>query len=328
MEQIIKEMCWRKLDELFGDNVPPKIRERLEYELEIIKLGGFFRQYYDACTFCDQVRNAGFLIAPGFGDCTGSLVAYLCEITEINPLEYGLLFECFINQGRMIEPTFQIAIEPQGHSAFCRQAMELSIELHISPELNELVNHPRKNCKIPMNNKKTLTNLGCNKIFIDSAEAAQIWSKCKIERLTDVAALWALCRPGPIRFGQEFIKNKRHPESIQYLHPLQKDVLEETYGFMIYREHIIKNISILTGLPFWEADLIRRAISSCKQADIDLAHQKFIAGCRNKNNISEDLAEKLWDDISIWSRYGFSKAHAIAFAWLQYKITYLKIHAK
>ncbi|MET3506003.1 DNA polymerase III subunit alpha [Halalkalibacter oceani] len=141
----------------------------------------------------------------------------------------------------------------------------------------------------------------------------------------DIVAVNALYRPGPMKFIDDYIRGKRQPEQVHYLHPDLEPVLAKTYGVIIYQEQIMQIASVLAGFSLAEADLLRRAIS--KKNKVELARQKeaFQQGALRQGYGSE-LAEQVFALIERFADYGFNRSHAVAYSMLSYQLAYLKAH--
>lgn len=141
----------------------------------------------------------------------------------------------------------------------------------------------------------------------------------------DIVAVNALYRPGPIKFIEDYIRGKRQPERVHYLHPDLEAVLAKTHGVIIYQEQIMQIASVLAGFSLAEADLLRRAIS--KKNEVELARQKeaFQQGALRRGYELE-LAEQVFALIERFADYGFNRSHAVAYSMLSYQLAYLKAH--
>ena len=155
----------------------------------------------------------------------------------------------------------------------------------------------------------------------------------KSKNIDDIAAAIALYRPGPMDSIPTFIRNSRDPSKIKYLDPVLKPILEATYGCIVYQEHIIEILRKIGGFTLGQADLIRRAMSKKKQAEIDRERETFINGDPKRNisgavanGISRKVAVQIYDSVTPFANYGFNKAHAVAYAYVAYQTAYLKRH--
>ncbi len=147
----------------------------------------------------------------------------------------------------------------------------------------------------------------------------------KPNRLEDIIALVALYRPGPmsnIPIYNDCKHGKRDPD---YLHPKLKDILEPTYGVIIYQEQVMQIAQVLSGFTPGEADILRRAMGKKKRTELEKQKQRFINGAE-KNGIAKDVAAGIFMKIEPFAEYGFNKSHAAAYAVIAYQTAYLKYY--
>jgi DNA polymerase-3 subunit alpha len=135
----------------------------------------------------------------------------------------------------------------------------------------------------------------------------------------------ALYRPGPIGSGMldDFIQRKHNRVAIRYDHKSLEPVLKETYGIMVYQEQIMRIASALAGFSLAQADLLRRAMSKKTPEVMEKERSNFVRGCL-KNDISDGVANKIFDLIEYFSGYGFNRSHSAAYALISYRTAYLK----
>ena len=146
-------------------------------------------------------------------------------------------------------------------------------------------------------------------------------------RIEDLTALNALYRPGPIQGGMidDFINRKHGKTKVAYELPQLKDILEETYGVILYQEQVMQIANCLASFSLGEADILRRAMGKKKKEEMAAQRAKFLAGCA-KNKIQEKKAERIFDLMEEFAGYGFNKSHSCAYALLAYQTAYLKTH--
>ena len=146
-------------------------------------------------------------------------------------------------------------------------------------------------------------------------------------RIEDLTALNALYRPGPIQGGMidDFINRKQGKTRVSYELPQLKDILEETYGVILYQEQVMQIASRLAGFSLGQADILRRAMGKKKAEEMAAQRQKFLAGCK-ANIIPDKKAENIFDLMEEFAGYGFNKSHSCAYALLAYQTAYLKSH--
>jgi DNA polymerase III subunit alpha len=146
-------------------------------------------------------------------------------------------------------------------------------------------------------------------------------------RIEDLTALNALYRPGPIQGGMidDFINRKHGKTRVSYELPQLKDILEETYGVILYQEQVMQIANRLASFSLGEADILRRAMGKKKKEEMAAQRAKFLAGCE-KNKIPEKRAVHIFDLMEEFAGYGFNKSHSCAYALLAYQTAYLKTH--
>ncbi len=155
----------------------------------------------------------------------------------------------------------------------------------------------------------------------------------KPESLEDVSAIIALYRPGPMESIPRFIDRRFHPEHIEYKHEMLRDILSVTHGCIVYQEQVIQIFRKLGGFSAGQADMIRRAISKKKEAQIIKEREAFVHGDPSRNipgavanGIPEKTANEIYDEILDFASYAFNKAHSVAYAVIAYQTAYLKCH--
>jgi DNA polymerase-3 subunit alpha len=146
-------------------------------------------------------------------------------------------------------------------------------------------------------------------------------------RIEDLTALNALYRPGPIQGGMidDFINRKQGKTKVAYELPQLKEILEETYGVILYQEQVMQIANLLASFSLGEADLLRRAMGKKKKEEMAAQRAKFLAGC-DRNKIAEKKAVRIFDLMEEFAGYGFNKSHSCAYALLAYQTAYLKTH--
>lgn len=152
--------------------------------------------------------------------------------------------------------------------------------------------------------------------------AQKFFVKAKPKNLIDVATLTSIYRPGPLgaKVDDIYIGAKEDPDAVEYHHPLIKQVLEETFGCVIFQEQIMQLAHVVGGFPLSECDKVRKLILKRTAAGAEKGRQealalreKFVKGAVG-NGIDEALANELYDKILFFAGYGFNKSHAVAYA--------------
>jgi len=444
---------------------------RLTFEIEMIKkmrYEGYFLIVWD---FIQYARAQDVPVGPGRGSAAGSLVSYALRITDVDPLQYNLLFERFLNPERVSMPDIDIdfcmrrrgelieyvtqkygrenvaqiitfgtmaakaavkdvgramdipygevdriaklipttlgielkdALEeaPQLKSAInsderLKDLMAVALRLEglarhasthaagvvISPRpLTDVVplyktNRDEVTTQYDMNALErmgllkmdflgltTLTvlhdavrmaeqnrgiRIDIDNLPLDDAEAYKLFARGETTaifqfeshgmrdilrryqptRIEDLTALNALYRPGPIQGGMidDFINRKQGKTKVSYELPQLKDILEETYGVILYQEQVMQIANRLASFSLGEADILRRAMGKKKKEEMAAQRAKFMTGCAT-NKIPEKKAERIFNLMEEFAGYGFNKSHSCAYALLAYQTAYLKTH--
>ncbi len=190
---------------------------------------------------------------------------------------------------------------------------------------------------IPDDDKETYDMLSAGKtsgVFqLESTGMTGVCVGLSPKSIEDITAIIALYRPGPMDSIPRFLENNKHPNKITYQHPLLEPILKVTYGCIVYQEQVIEIFRKLGGFSLGQADLIRRAMSKKKQAEIEKERKTFIEGdlARNicgalANGVPRDVAASIYDEIFDFANYAFNKSHAVAYAYVAYQTAYLKCH--
>ncbi len=445
--------------------------ERLNREIEMIqqmKFSGYFLIVWDFIRFA---RSKDIPVGPGRGSATGSLVSYAMQITDIDPIQYGLLFERFLNPERISMPDIDIDFCTRGRGDVIQYvtekygreqvaqiitfgtlgartalkdvgrvldvsfadmdrvtklipSMPLNIKLaearKMEPQIDDLAaREPRikdvievagrlegiarnagvhaagvvispvplkelvplyKTNKdeivtqydmvgleklgllkmdflglttltivqdalqlierhrgeklriedIPVDDARTYETVFAkgltSGIFqFESAGMRDILRRYQPDRLDDLIALNALYRPGPMDMIDDFIDRKHGRREVTFDFPETKDILEESFGVIVYQEQVMQLSNRLAGYSLGEADLLRRAMGKKKMEEMDKQRARFIAGATAKGH-SQRKVEKIFDQMAKFAGYGFNKSHSAAYAYLAYLVAYLKTH--
>lgn len=156
------------------------------------------------------------------------------------------------------------------------------------------------------------------------------------ERLSDLVAMNALYRPGPLAYIPTFIKRKKGEEPIAYDHPLMEKYLKDTYGVTVYQEQVMLLSRLLGGFTRGMSDKLRKAMGKKQLAVMEELKVKFVDGCLANPEFriekwkdekeARKLIDKIWDDWKAFASYAFNKSHAVCYAWVAYQTGYLKAH--
>ena len=189
----------------------------------------------------------------------------------------------------------------------------------------EMPNFSLKN--IPLDDLKTFQQLSMGNavgVFqLESNGMSSVLKQLQPDKFEEIIAVVALFRPGPMDNIPSFCNRKHGRENIDYIHPMLKDVLKETYGIIVYQEQVMEIAQVLSNYTLGEADLLRRAMGKKIQKEMDDQKNRFIEGAL-KNNINKNEASKIFDLVDKFAGYGFNKSHAAGYALISYQTAYLK----
>jgi len=168
---------------------------------------------------------------------------------------------------------------------------------------------------------------------MESAGMTGVCVGLKPKDIEDITAIIALYRPGPMDSIPRFIACKQNPKLIRYKHPMLEPILSVTYGCIVYQEQVIEIFRKLGGYSLGQADMMRRAISKKKAAEIEKERKAFIFGDKARgitgcitNGIPEQTAQDIFDEIYDFANYAFNKAHAVSYAIISYQTAWFKCH--
>ena len=458
----------------FGEAISAEVRERTDFEVSVIEQMGYKGYFLVVADFVNWAKNQGIVVGPGRGSAAGSMVSYVLRITEINPIEHGLLFERFLNPERVSMPDIDMdfaddrrgeVIEyvrqkygadkvaqiitfgtmasraavrdvgrvlgmPYGevdriaklipppqqgkfiplathieevaelkelyaNSGAAKRVLDLSMKLegtirHASVHAAgvvigdvELTNYTPvqyspsdEKVLVSQYSMKPLETLGLLKMdFLGLKNLTIIKNTLRIVRkihnqeiditklsfddkktyellasanttgvfqlegegmrkylkelrptvFSDISAMIALYRPGPIQFVPDFIARKHGEKKIEYFHPKLEPILQDTYGIAVYQEQVMQISRELCGFTRGEADVLRKAMGKKDVKLLNEQKEKFIAG-GIANGVRQDIAEQLFHFVEPFALYGFNRAHSVSYAVIAYWTAYLKAH--
>lgn len=474
LEDYLRELAFEGLKRRIaerGIKDPRPYQERLERELEVITSMGFAGYFLIVQDFVNWAKGRGIPVGPGRGSAAGSLVAYCLGITDIDPLEHGLLFERFLNPERVSLPDIDVdfcyerrdeVIEyvrnryghdrvahiitfgkmqaravvrdvgrvlglpyrevdllakliPGGPNVTLREALEMEPRLkelaqrdetyrrllEIALRLEGMVRHASTHAagvvianrpltdymplylgkdgevttqyamkeveqiglvkfdllglktltmiheilklveerrgqrldlrRIPLDDPDTYRMLGegdTTGVFqLESQGMRELLRKIKPKQFSDLVALLALYRPGPLGSGmvEDYIRRRQGQQQVEYLHESLREVLEETYGVLVYQEQVMMAASILADFTLGEADLLRKAMSKKVPEEMARLRDRFVQGAVGKG-LDPQKASEIFDLMANFAEYGFNKSHSAAYALIAYQTAYLKAH--
>jgi DNA-directed DNA polymerase III PolC len=168
---------------------------------------------------------------------------------------------------------------------------------------------------------------GC--FYIESPAMRGLLQKLRCDDYTTLVAASSVIRPGVARSGmmKEYIYRFHNPGKFEYIHPVMKQQLEETFGVMIYQEDVLKVCHHFAGLDLADADTLRRAMSGKHRSKQEMKRivEKFFSNCREKG-YSEEITKEVWRQVESFAGYSFSKAHSASYAVESFQSLWLKAH--
>ena len=469
----LQKLCDEGYRDRYGEN--DAYRDQLHYEMDMIEKMGFTDYFLIVSDFVRYAKSKDIPVGPGRGSAAGSMVSYCLYITDIDPVQYSLYFERFLNPERVSMPDIDMdfgdtrrgevvdyvrkkygddhvaqivtfgtmaargVIRDVGrvmnipYADVDKIAKQIPNALHITledalrlskplselydtdPQVKKLIDTAKSLEGMPRNSSThaagvvitkrpvyeyvplaknddtvvcqyvmtTLEELGLLKMdflglrnltVLDDAvkmiqthtpdfrledipeddketfemisrgqtsgvfqiESTGMTGVCvglKPHSIEDITAVIALYRPGPMDSIPRFIACKQNPKLITYKHPSLEPILSITYGCIVYQEQVIQIFQQLGGYSLGQADMVRRAISKKKAAQIQKEKDAFIHGDASRgiagcvaNGIPEKTAEGIYQEIYDFANYAFNKAHAVSYAVVAYQTAYFKCH--
>ena len=450
---------------LFDKHSREEYEARIEYELSVIDKMGFNAYFLIVSDFVSYAKGKGIPVGPGRGSGAGSLVAFLVNITDVDPMSFDLLFERFLNPERVSMPDFDIdfcynrreevidyvkakygddkvaqivtfgtlapraAVRDVGRAIGLpyskvdtvakliprdsatiedaistaelkalykgdeevRRLLDLSMKLegmprHASTHAAGVVMTERPTCeyvplsysgtglvtqfdmntdamlglvkfdflglryltviedavkqikkhtpdfditKIDFNDEMTfrlLCEAKTDGVFqLESGGMKQVLTKLLPSCLEDIIACVALYRPGPMDSIDSFIARKHGSEKVEYKIPELAEILDVTYGCIVYQEQVMQICRTLAGYSYARADIVRRAMSKKKTSAMQAEREAFVNGCI-EHGVSSSAAEEIFEEMLGFAKYAFNKSHATAYGIISYRTAYLKAH--
>jgi len=169
--------------------------------------------------------------------------------------------------------------------------------------------------------------IGC--FYVESPAMRGLLKKLRCDNYLSLVAASSIIRPGVAKSGmmREYIKRFHNPDKFEYLHPVMKEQLGETYGVMVYQEDVLKVCHHFAGLDLADADVLRRIMSGKPRFrnEFELIVNRFFTNCR-KRGYPEAITKEVWRQIESFAGYSFSKAHSASYAVESFQSLYLKAH--
>ncbi len=499
----LQSLVYDGMKRRWGDPPPADVKERVDFELNVIKTMGFPGYFLIVNDYIANARKMGVWVGPGRGSAAGAAVAYALGITNVDPIKYDLLFERFLNPDRISMPDIDVDFDDAGRGKVLEFVTQKYGQDHVAhivtfgqmaaksvikdvgramdyplADTNKLVglvpdtpkitfkkatspkdkngnpngdysqglvdafnsedptvhllmerakrleggmrqpgihacgviisrdplietlpvmptegesllttqydghfvepvgllkmdflglktltvekecvailgpNNPRvpeflrgsDGCldpdKIPDDDRETYELFGRGEttgLFQFESDGMKKWLMAlQPEKLTDLVAMNALYRPGPMDYIPTFVRRKKGEEPIVYDHPLMEKYLKDTYGVCVYQEQVMLLSRLLGGFTRGMSDKLRKAMGKKQLAVMEELKVKFVDGCLANPEFRIDkwkdeaearkLIDKIWDDWRAFASYAFNKSHAVCYAWVAYQTGYLKAH--
>ena len=168
---------------------------------------------------------------------------------------------------------------------------------------------------------------GC--FYIESPAMRGLLKKLRCDNYITLVAASSIIRPGVAKSGmmKEYIRRFHHPDEFEYIHPVMKEQLQETYGVMVYQEDVLKVCHHFAGLDMADADILRRAMSGKfrSRKEFQRIEDKFFSNCRQRG-YPDHIVKEVWRQIESFAGYSFSKAHSASYAVESFQSLFLKAH--
>jgi len=169
--------------------------------------------------------------------------------------------------------------------------------------------------------------IGC--FYIESPAMRGLLNKLRCDNYLSLVAASSIIRPGVAKSGmmRQYIHRFHHPNDFEYLHPIMKEQLEETYGVMVYQEDVLKVCHHFAGLDLADADVLRRAMSGKFRGHDEMKRivDKFFSNCKERG-YPDDVTQEIWRQIDSFAGYSFSKAHSASYAVESFQSLFLKAY--
>ncbi len=169
--------------------------------------------------------------------------------------------------------------------------------------------------------------IGC--FYVESPAMRMLLKKLEVDTYLGLVAASSIIRPGVAKSGmmREYILRHKNPERRKQAHPVMWDLMEDTYGVMVYQEDVIKVAHHFAGLTLGEADVLRRGMSGKYRSreEFQKIKEKFATNCKEKG-YSDQLTSEIWRQIESFAGYAFAKGHSASYAIESYQSLYLKTY--
>ncbi|WP_290791311.1 DNA polymerase III subunit alpha [Flavihumibacter sp. UBA7668] len=200
-----------------------------------------------------------------------------------------------------------------------KENQQISVNIH---EIEQFKKDPGVKKQI-----REVNTIGC--FYIESPAMRQLLKKLECDDYLTLVAASSIIRPGVASSGmmKAYIDRYHHPDSFEYIHPIMKELLQETYGVMVYQEDVIKVAHHFAGIDMGEADILRRAMSGKYRGNKEMIRirENFFSNCAERG-YDPEITKEVWRQIESFGGYSFSKAHSASFAVESYQSLFLKTY--
>ncbi|NGX39656.1 MAG: DNA polymerase III subunit alpha [Chlamydiae bacterium] len=181
--------------------------------------------------------------------------------------------------------------------------------------------------RLPLDDQPSFSLLNQGKTLglfqLESGGMQELCKQLHIDTFEEIMTVSALYRPGPMQMIPSFVNRKHGREPIEFDHPKVQEILEETYGIMVYQEQVMMMAQRLAGYSLGAGDVLRKAMGKKDQEEMARQRDKFRKGAL-ENGIDEVTSMIIFDKVEKFASYGFNKSHAAAYGYLSYVTAYLK----
>lgn len=287
----------------------PELKEAYENERETKQIIDMAKKIEGSARHI-SVHAAGVVISPE-------------ELTEYVPLQLDP------NGGKIITQYDMHAIEDAGLLKFDFLGIRnLAILSDSIERVKKQYNIDIDLEKINLEDKKTFTLLAKGKtegLFqLNGSGITRYLKELKPTTITDINAMVALYRPGPMQFIPLYIERKHNPKLIKYMDKALEPILKQTYGILVYQDDLLLIAVQIAGYSWGEVDKFRKAVGKKIPEEMAKQKEKFINGCIKHSKWPQKKAEELWNWIEPFAAYGFNKAHSASYGLVAYQTAYMK----
>ena len=268
-------------------------------------------QKVEGCARHISVHAAGVVISP-------------TELTDFTPLQYDAKGE-----NKIISQYDMYSVEEAGLLKFDFLGLK---NLKIIAECKQLIRRLH-NVEIDIDNMavddaKTFEMLArgetADLFQLNGEGMTKYLVDLKPTTIHDINAMVALYRPGPIQFIPLYIERKHNPSLITYMDPMLEDILNKTYGVLVYQDDLLMMAHKIAGYSWGEVDKFRKAVGKKIPEEMAKQKEKFIDGCVSHGGWSKQKATDVWKWIEPFAAYGFNKSHSVSYGRVAYITAFLK----